>query len=130
MGRLQGLTERRGFLLNQFFQTPHYGYERQLQRVRDLTCANGRAHDGAHEDVDADVSVGQVTVGSKLALELGGARSVLGVSCAALWRKPSLNQGIRKLSRKLGRATNAFELFAYAKRRQFKDTSDGCSRFI
>ena len=29
-------------VLNQFFQTPHYGYARQLQRVRDLTCANGR----------------------------------------------------------------------------------------
>ena len=28
------------------------------------------------------------------------------VSCAALWRKPGLNQGIRKLSRKVGRATN------------------------
>jgi hypothetical protein len=28
-------------VLNQFFQTPHYGYARQLQRVRDLTCATG-----------------------------------------------------------------------------------------
>jgi hypothetical protein len=36
-------------LLNQFFQTPHYGYAWQLQRVRDLTCANGRAHDRAQE---------------------------------------------------------------------------------
>ena len=53
--------------LNQFFQTPHYGYARQLQCVRDLACLNGRAHDRAQEDVDADGSVGQaVTVGSKL----------------------------------------------------------------
>ena len=25
-------------VLHQIFQTPHYGYARQLQRVRDLTC--------------------------------------------------------------------------------------------
>ena len=41
-------------LLNQFFQTPHYGYARQLQRVRDLACANGGTHDRAQEDVNAD----------------------------------------------------------------------------
>jgi hypothetical protein len=28
-------------VLNQPFQAPHYGYARQLQRVRDLTCATG-----------------------------------------------------------------------------------------
>jgi hypothetical protein len=34
--------------------------------MRDLTCTNGRAHDGSEEDVDADGSVGQaITVGSK-----------------------------------------------------------------
>ena len=27
-------------VLDQFFQTAHCGYARQLQRVRDLTCAN------------------------------------------------------------------------------------------
>ena len=98
----------------------------------DLTCANGRTHDGAQEDVDAEGSISQaVTVGCKLALELGGARSVVRVSCEALWRKPSLNQGVRKQSRKLGRATNVFELFVYTKQRlQFQDASDGCSRFI
>ena len=54
-------------VLDQFFQTPHDGYARQLQGVGDLTSANGRTHDGAQEDVDADRSVGQaVTVGSKL----------------------------------------------------------------
>ena len=35
--------------------------------MRDLTCANGRTHDCAQEDVDADGSIGQaVTVGCKL----------------------------------------------------------------
>ena len=33
--------------------------------------------------------------------------AVLGVSSAALWRKPGLNQGSRIISRKLGCATNA-----------------------
>ena len=28
-------------VLDQFFQTPHDGYARQLQRVGDLNCANG-----------------------------------------------------------------------------------------
>jgi hypothetical protein len=81
------------------------------QSVCDLTC-------GAH-------------CGQQLRPELCGARSVLQVSGEALWRKPSLNQGFRKQSRKLGRATNAFELLAYTKRRlQFEDASDRCSRFI
>jgi hypothetical protein len=54
-------------VLNQFIETPHYGYAGQLQCVRDLACANGRAHDRSQEDVDADGSVGQaVTVGRKL----------------------------------------------------------------
>jgi hypothetical protein len=63
-------------VLNQFFQTPHYGNARQLQRVRDLTCMNGRAHDRAQEDVDANGSVGQaVTVGRELcAIVVGYAR--------------------------------------------------------
>src|SRR5262249_30730118 len=34
-------------VLNHLFQTSHYGYAGQPQGVRDLTCANGRAHDGA-----------------------------------------------------------------------------------
>ena len=35
--------------------------------MRDLACANGRAHDRPQEDVDADGSVGQaVAVGRKL----------------------------------------------------------------
>ena len=51
----------------------------QLEGVRDL-CANGRAHDGSKEDLYADGSIGQaVTVSRELALELCGARSVLGV---------------------------------------------------
>ena len=29
-------------VLDQFFETPHYGYAGQLQRVCDLTCAGGR----------------------------------------------------------------------------------------
>ena len=33
--------------------------------------------------------------------------AILAVSCAAIWRKPGLNQGSRILSRKLGCATNA-----------------------
>jgi hypothetical protein len=100
--------------------------------VRDLICANARAHDGAQEDVDAEGSIGQaVTVSRKPGLELCGARGVLGVSCAVLWRQPSLSQGVRKQTRKLGRATNAFELFVYTERwLQFQDASDGCSSFI
>ena len=54
-------------MLNHLFQTPYYGYAGQLQRVRDLACANGRAHDGPQEDVDANGSISQaVTVGRKL----------------------------------------------------------------
>ena len=29
-------------VLNQFIETPHYGYAGQLESVCDLTCANGR----------------------------------------------------------------------------------------
>jgi hypothetical protein len=62
-------------VLHQFFQTPHYGYARQLQHVGDLACANGRAHDGSQEDVDADGSVGQaVTVGPDSRQRLRGTR--------------------------------------------------------
>jgi hypothetical protein len=50
-------------VLNQFIETPHYGYAWQLQDVRDLTCANGRAHDGTQEDVNADGSIGQAVTG-------------------------------------------------------------------
>src|SRR5262249_25392294 len=54
-------------VFSHLFQTPHYGYARQLQRVRDLTCANRRAHDGPQEDVDADSSISQaITVGREL----------------------------------------------------------------
>ena len=65
-------------VLNHLFQTPHYGYAWQLQRVSDLTCANGRAHDGSQEDVNADSSIGQaVTVGRKLRSVPVGASSDL-----------------------------------------------------
>ena len=54
-------------VLHHFLQTPQHRYAWQLQNVRDLTCANGRAHDRAQEDVDAYGSVVQaVTVGRKL----------------------------------------------------------------
>jgi hypothetical protein len=48
-------------LLNQFLP-PDYGNARQLSRVRYLTCASGRAHDRAQEDVDADGSIGQAAL--------------------------------------------------------------------
>ena len=65
-------------VLHQFFETPHYGYARQLQRVRDLACANGRAHACLQEDVDADGSVGQaLTVRRKLRSVPVGASSDL-----------------------------------------------------
>ena len=48
-------------------EAPQHRYAWQLQRVRDLACANGPAHDATEEDVDADGSVGQaVTVGREL----------------------------------------------------------------
>ena len=46
-------------VLHHFLQASQHRNARQLQRVCDLTCANGRAHDGSQEDVDADGSVGQ-----------------------------------------------------------------------
>ena len=78
------LSGRRGddtpFERTSKFVDAHYGNARQLQRVRDLACANGRAHDGSKEDLYADGSIGQaVTVRRELTLELCGARSVLGV---------------------------------------------------
>ena len=61
--------------LNQFFQTPHNGYARQLQSVRDLTGASWRAHDGSQEDVDADGSIGRaVTLDRKLHTAVAGLR--------------------------------------------------------
>ena len=54
-------------VLDHFLQTPQHCYAGQLEGVGDLTCANGRAHERAQEDVDANGSIGQaVTVGRKL----------------------------------------------------------------
>jgi hypothetical protein len=52
-------------VLHHFLQTPQHGHARQLEGVGDLACANGRTHDGAQEDIDADGSVGQAVAMSR-----------------------------------------------------------------